>query len=129
MKKQIRDITINDEHWKYIAGPLVITIWSPRDAKGSPGTTIAARDLRELNEAEGRYAWAYTPGSIRAAVEVLILKTRSAIPKSAKKKCGRCGKSREDARERVDPFTHEIHSKTVIQVMCEDCYHERSMDI
>jgi hypothetical protein len=126
--KPIRELHLEDGTWKYKTGSYYVTVWSPRDKKGSDGTQIHANDLRTLNEAEGRQPWAYTPGCVKAAIEVFVLKKRQPAVNQPKK-CSRCGKVKQGVMDRRDPFSYEINGETIIAKMCEDCYDDRAMEI
>lgn len=43
--------------------------------------------------------------------------------------CDDCGKEKEDATEVDCPYSEEVHDEIVECVLCDDCYHERCMDI
>jgi len=44
-------------------------------------------------------------------------------------KCDDCEKEKEDVKETTCPFAEEINYSTINCLLCDDCYHERCMDI
>ena len=44
-------------------------------------------------------------------------------------KCDDCGKSDRMVEETNCPFAEEINDSIVVCFLCDDCYHERCMDI
>ena len=44
-------------------------------------------------------------------------------------KCDDCGKKKKDVIETICPYVDELHDEKVECQLCEDCYHERCMDI
>lgn len=43
--------------------------------------------------------------------------------------CDDCGKNKEDVKETTCPYTEEINDSIIECNLCDDCYHERCMDI
>jgi hypothetical protein len=44
-------------------------------------------------------------------------------------KCEDCGKIGDDVEVTICPFAQEIHDEEIEVTICDDCYHERCMDI
>lgn len=44
-------------------------------------------------------------------------------------KCDDCGKEKVDVKETICPYAEEINGKEITCTLCDDCYHERCMDI
>ena len=43
--------------------------------------------------------------------------------------CQDCGATDETVRECFCPYANEINDEQIEVVLCQDCYHERCMDI
>lgn len=43
--------------------------------------------------------------------------------------CQDCGELKESVIERPCPYAQEIYDKTVLVTICDECSHERAMDI
>ena len=44
-------------------------------------------------------------------------------------RCDDCGKAKEDVRHTTCPYAEEINDSINPVTLCDDCYHERCMDI
>lgn len=44
-------------------------------------------------------------------------------------KCDDCGKEKADAEEVNCPYDEDINNEISKCILCEECYHERCMDI
>ena len=44
-------------------------------------------------------------------------------------KCDDCYEEKEDVKETICPFAEDIYNKSIACKLCDDCYHERCMDI
>lgn len=43
--------------------------------------------------------------------------------------CDDCGEDKEDVKETACPYAEEIDDNIIECNLCDDCYHERCMDI
>lgn len=43
--------------------------------------------------------------------------------------CEDCGKCDDTVRDTICPFAEEIHGESIDVVLCDECYHERFLDI
>lgn len=62
-------------------------------------------------------------------LKVLNCHTLPSLESIELKKCDDCGKCKKDVVDTVCPFAEEINNSEVKCTLCDDCYHERSMDI
>lgn len=128
MKNKLRRLQLPDGEWLYRTAPSYVTIWSPRDKKGSSGVQLTSGQLGPLNKAEGRTGDIWSPACVVSAIEVYILKTR--VPDAFKlRKCQYCKKTKTGVIERCDPFDYEINGVTRYVKICEDCHDARATEI
>ena len=44
-------------------------------------------------------------------------------------KCDECGKEKDDVKECFDPYSDEINDEKIKCNLCDECYHDRCMEI
>lgn len=78
-RKPLRNIHINSDIWKYRTDSHGALVYSPRVSKGTPPIRIDRNEIITLNEQERRDLAAFAPSSIKAAIEVYVLKSREPL--------------------------------------------------
>lgn len=62
-----------------------------------------------------------------AAMKLAEVEALLAAPQHMK--CQDCRTESSTVRERMCPFNEDVHNRVVMVVICDDCHHERCMDI